>query len=135
MADQSLVDEKLKASVELVGKLMGAKLPLAAAFWERREEYGGWTLLLVPTSHLDELALIDKVSSLLIEKPFRSVFSLSDVFVDGRKIDQARALGAYIRDESYAGRQLGTIFTGGHYFEGVVPIYLAPELMKHIRVA
>jgi hypothetical protein len=135
MADQSLIESKLTASKELVRKLLDMKLPLAAAYWERREEYGGWIFLLVPASHLDDLGLIGEVSSLLIEKPFRSIFSLSDVFVDGHKIDRARALGAYIRDETYVGQQLDTIFTGGHYFEGVVPIYFAPELMTHVRVA
>ena len=135
MADQSLVESKLAASKELVKKVVDAKLPLAAAYWELREEHGGWIFLLVPASQSDELVMIDKVSSLLIEKPFRSVFSLSDVFVDSHKIDRSRALGAYIRGESYVGRQLDTTFTGGHYFESVVPVYFAPALLPHLRVA
>lgn len=135
MADSSLVESKLAASKELVQKILDAKLPLAAAYWERREEHGGWILLLVPTSVRDELDMIDKVSSLLIEKRFRSTFSLSDVFVDSHKIERARALGAYIRAESYAGQQIDTTFTGGHYFESVVPLYFAPALLPHLRVA
>jgi len=135
MAEQSLVDSKLTASKELVRRVLDARLPLAAAYWEQREEYGGWILLLVPTSRGDELTMIDKVSSLLIEKPFRSAFSLSDVFVNSHEINRARALGAYIRDESSFGQRLDTTFTGGHYFESVVPLYFAPELLTHLRVA
>jgi hypothetical protein len=135
MAEQSLVESKLSASKELVRKIVDAKLPLAAAYWERREEYGGWILLLVPASYHDELQMIDKVSSLLVESPFRSIFSLSDVFVDGHKIEPARALGAYIRSESNIGRLIETTFTGGHYFESAIPLYFAPELLTHLRVA
>jgi hypothetical protein len=135
MADQSLVAGKLTASEELVRTALDPKLPLAAAYWERREEHNSWIFLVVPMSHRDELAMIGKVSSLLGEKPFRSVFSLSDVFVDAHQIDRARALGAYIRDASYVGRQLDTIFTGGHYFESVVPVYFAPALLPHLQVA
>jgi hypothetical protein len=131
MADQSLVEGKLSSSKELVKRIPDVWLPLAAAYWERREDYGGW-ILLAPKSQGDELTMIDSASSLLIEKPFRSVFSLSDVFVDGHKIDQARAPGAYFRSDSYIGGQLDTTFTGGHYFEGVVPVYFAPELLPHL---
>jgi hypothetical protein len=134
MADQSLVESKFVASKSLTARLVDEHFPLAAAYWERREERGGWILLLVPKSFEHERSLIDIVSSLLIEKPFRSVFSLSDVFVESRMIDRARALGAYIRDEDYVGRPIDTTFTGGHYFESVVPIYFAPQLLKHVRV-
>ena len=135
MADQSLVTTKFAASKDLVGIIREASLPIAAAYWEKREEYGGWRLLLVPTSQREELPVISKVSSVLREKPFRSVFSLTDVFVDSRELERARALGAYIRDESSIDQQLETTFTGGHYFESVVPIYFAPSLLINVRVA
>lgn len=135
MADQSLVESKIAVSKELVQRIRNDRLPLAAAYWERREEYGGWIFLLVPTSFRGELDTISKVSSLLAEGPFRSTFTLSDVFVDSHKIEQAHALGAYIRDEAYYGQRIDTTFTGGHYFEGVVPIYFAPELLPNVKVA
>jgi hypothetical protein len=135
MADQSLVDSKIEASKELVQKLLAAKLPLAAAYWDWREERGGWILFLVPRSSRDDRKLIDEVSSLLVQRPFRTIFSLSDIFVDRLQIDRARAIGAYIRTEPYVGRRIDTTFTGGHYFEGVVPIYIAPDLLTHLRVA
>jgi hypothetical protein len=135
MADQSLVERKLAASKSLTSRLVDDRFPLAAAYWELREERGGWVFLLIPSSYQNERSLIDRVSSLLIEKPFRSVFSLSDVFVEGHMIDRARALGAYIRDEDYVGRPIETTFTGGHYFEGVVPVYFAAPLLSHVQVA
>lgn len=135
MADQALVESKLAASNELVKKVVESNLPLAAAYWEWREEYGGWILLLVPKSYRDEAGFIDKVSSLLLGAPFRSIFSLSDVFVDSHKIERARALGSYIRTDSSFGQRIDKTFTGGHYFEGAVPIYFAPELSPNLRVA
>ena len=74
-------------------------------------------------------------SALLVEAPYRSVFSVSDPVVDGRQIERARALGAYIRVEPYIGRHIDATFTGGHYFEDVVPVYFAPELLTRLRVA
>ena len=135
MADQSLVESKLVASKSLTSQLVGERFPLAAAYWERREERGGWVFLLIPNSYQYERSLIDRVSSLLVGKPYRSIFSLSDVFVESQMIERARALGAYIRDEDYVGRPIDTTFTGGHYFESVVPVYFAPQLLKHVRVA
>jgi hypothetical protein len=135
MADQSLVESKLAASKSLTSQLVEGQFPLAAAYWERREERGGWVFLLIPNSYQYERSLIDRVSSLLVGKPFRSIFSISDVFVESQMIERARALGAYIRDEDYIGRPIDTTFTGGHYFESVVPVYFAPSLLKHVRVA
>jgi hypothetical protein len=135
MADQSLVESKLAASKLLTSQLVSERVSLAAAYWERREERGGWVFLLIPNSYQYERALIDRVSSLLVGKPFRSAFSLSDVFVESQMIERARALGAYIRDEDYVGRPIDTTFTGGHYFESVVPVYFAAPLLKHVRVA
>ncbi len=91
--------------------------------------------MLVPTSPEEEGRLIKEATALLVESPYRSVFSLSDPAVDSRQIDRARALGAYIRVAPYIGRRIDTTFTGGQYFESVVPVYLAPELMTHLRVA
>ena len=51
------------------------------------------------------------------------------------KLERARALGSYIRIDPYIGRRIDTTFTGGQYFESVIPVYLAPELMPHLRVA
>jgi hypothetical protein len=72
---------------------------------------------------------------LLVEAPYSSAFSLSDPAVDARQVERARALGAYIRVKPYVGRRIDTTFTGGQYFESVVPVYLASELMTHLRVA
>jgi hypothetical protein len=63
------------------------------------------------------------------------VFSISDPSVDSRQIKRARALGAYIRVEPFIGRRIDDTVTGGEYFESVVPIYLAPELITHLHVA
>jgi hypothetical protein len=135
MAAESLTEAKLEASKQLARQLIERGAPLFAAYWEFREEVDRWTLVLVPASPNDERRLIGEATKLLIEPPYRSVFSLSDPAVDSRQIERAKALGAYIRVEPYIGRRIDTTFTGGQYFESVVPIYLAPELMTHLRVA
>jgi hypothetical protein len=135
MATESLTDSKLEGSKQLARELIGQGAPLLAAYWEFREEVDRWTLVLVPTSPDEERRLIKEATTRLVEAPYRSVFSLSDPAVDSRQIDRARALGAYIRVEPYIGRRIDTTFTGGQYFESVVPVYLAPELMTHLRVA
>jgi hypothetical protein len=63
----------------------------------------------------------------LVQSPYRSVFSLSDPAVDAQS-DRAKALASYLRSPSSIGRQIDTLFTGGEYFESVVPLYFAPEL-------
>jgi hypothetical protein len=119
----------------LAEELIGRGSPLLAVYWEFREEEGRWTLMLVPTSPEEERRLIREATALLVESPYRATLSLFDPSVDSRQIDRARALGAYIRVEPYIGRRIDTTFTGGQYFESVVPVYLAPELMTHLRVA
>jgi len=135
MVTETLGDRKVETSERLAKELIGRGNPLLAAYWEFREEEGRWTLMLVPTSPEEERRLIKEATTLLVESPYRSVFSLSDSAIDSRQIDRARALGAYIRVEPYIGRRIDTTFTGGQYFESVVPVYLAPELMTHLRVA
>lgn len=135
MAAESLIDTKLEGSKQLARELIARGAPLLAAYWEFREEVDRWTLVLVPTSPDEERRLIKEATALLIEAPYRSAFSLSDPAVDSRQIGRARALGAYFRVEPYIGRRIDTTFTGGEYFESVVPVYLAPELMTHLRVA
>jgi hypothetical protein len=51
-----------------------------------------------------------------------------DVVVDGRQVERARALAAYIRRPEDMGRRFDTTFTGGQYFEGVIVVYVAPQL-------
>lgn len=135
MAAESLVESKIELSKRLVSDLIKRKAPLLAAFWEFREDADRWTLLLVPTSPNEERRLIGLATDLLVENPYRSVFSLSDPEVDSHQISRARALGAYIRVKPYEGRRIDTTFTDGQYFESVIPLFFAPELMKHVRVA
>jgi hypothetical protein len=135
MAAESLIQSKLEASKELAKQLISQGAPLLAAYWEFREEVDRWTLVLVPRSPEDERGLINEAVIRLGEMPYRSVFSISDPAIDSRQIDRARALGAYIRVEPYIGRRIDTTFTGRQYFESVIPVYLAPELMTHLHVA
>lgn len=135
MAAESLMESKIEASKQLVRQLIEGGAPLFAAYWEFREEVDRWTLFLVPESESDERRLIKQATGLLIELPYRSIFSISDPAIDSRQILRARALGAYIRIDPYIGRRIDMTFTGGQYFESVVPIYLAPELMTHLHVA
>jgi hypothetical protein len=135
MAAESLVDRKFDASVDLAKKLLDQEAPLLAAFWDYDSDWERWKLVLVPKSSSDERRLVEQASTLLIEQPYRVAFSLSDPTVDSHQIERPRALGAYIRIEPYVGRRFDTTFTGRQYFESVVPVYLAPELMTHFHVA
>ncbi len=131
MAKESLVDRKFDASTNLAKELAARHAPLLAAFWDYDNDWDRWKLVLVPRSLSEERRLVDIASNLLIEPPYRSVFSMSDPVVDFQ-IDRARALGDYIRIEPYVGRRFDTTFTSGQYFESVIPVYLAPELMTHL---
>lgn len=133
MAAESIVDSKLDASKRLAAQLIERGAPLLAAYWEFRDEVDRWTLVLVPATPGDERRLIESATDLLVGQPFRSVFSISDPSVDSRQIKRAQALGAYIRVEPFVGRRIDTTFTGGEYFESVVPVYLAPELTTHLH--
>jgi hypothetical protein len=135
MVTEALEDRKIEASERLAKELVGRGSPMLAAYWEFREDEGRWTLMLVPTSVEEERRLIKEATALVVESSDRSAFSLFDLAIDSRQIGRARALGAYIRVKPYVGRRIDTTFTGGEYFESVVPVYLAPELMTHLRVA
>jgi hypothetical protein len=135
MVTETLGDRKVEASERLAKELIRRGSPLLAAYWEFREEADRWTLMLVPTAPEQERRLIKDATDLLVEKPYSAVFSLSDPAIDSRQIERAKALGAYIRVEPYIGRRIDTTFTGRQYFESVVPVYLAPELMTHLHVA
>lgn len=130
MAERSLVERKLDVSRELISRLLAERAPLLAAYWELPPESDHWIFYLVPTSTEVERKLVESTSKIMITTPFRSVFSLSDVFVDAQQITRARALGSYLRSSEDLGRQFDTTFTGGQYFEGVVVLYIAPELRK-----
>lgn len=135
MAAESVVGSKLDTSKELAAQLIRDGAPLLAAYWEFREELDRWRLVLIPTSPKDEKSLIKAATDLLVKPPFRSVFSISDSSVDSRHIKRAKALGAYIRVEPFIGRRIDNTFTGGEYFESVVPIYLNKALITHLDVA
>lgn len=135
MAAESIVESKLDASKQLAKRLIEQGVALLAAYWEFHEELDRWTLVLVPASPSDEMSLIKAATDLLIEPPYRSIFSISEPTVDSRQIKRARALGAYIRVKPFVGRRIDNTFTGGEFFESVVPVYLAPELMTHLHVA
>jgi hypothetical protein len=135
MVTEALGDRKIDASEELAQQLIRRGSPLLAAYWEFREELGGWRLVLVPTAAEEERRLAKEATDLLVEAPYRSTLSLFDSTIDSRQIDRAKALGAYIRTEPYIGQRFDTTFTGHQYFESVIPIYLAPELMTHFHVA
>jgi hypothetical protein len=135
MAADAITGVKLDASHQLAKRLIERGAPLLAAYWEFREELDRWTLVLVPASSSDEILLIKEATDLLVESPFRSAFSISEPSVDSRQIKRARALSAYIRIEPFVDRRIDDTFTGGEYFESVVPIYLDPKLMTHLHVA
>jgi hypothetical protein len=135
MVTEALGDRKVEASERLAKDLIGRGSPLLAAYWEFREDDGRWTLMLVPKSPKEERQLIREATALLVEDPYRSTFSIFDAAIDGRQIERARALGAYIRVEPYVGRRIDKTFTGRQYFESVVPVYFSPELMTHLHVA
>lgn len=128
MADRTLVERKLKISKQLVGQLNSDGAPLIAAYWEWGQEKDRWVFYLVPTSTKTEGELVRAASKIMVTQPYRTVFSLSDVYVDASQIERARAIGAYIRSADDLGRQFDTTFTGGQYFESVIVLYVAPEL-------
>lgn len=130
MAERSLVERKLAVSRELISQLRADHTPLLAAYWELSSEREGWVFYLVPKSIDLESQLIDAASRIMITAPYRSVFSLADVFVDAHQIARARAIGSYLRSPEDLGKQFDTTFTGGQYFESVIVLYLAPELQK-----
>lgn len=130
MAERSLVERKLTVSRELVSQLIADRAPLLAAYWELSEEREGWVFYLVPKSIELQARLIDATSRIMIAAPYRSVFSLSDVYVDAHQIARARAIASYLRSPDDLGRQFDTTFTGGQYFESVIVLYVAPELKK-----
>jgi hypothetical protein len=135
VVDQSLIDSKINASKRLIDQLHPINAPLLAAYWEWSSDLGRWTLFLVPKSVSDERILVDQAAAKLIETPFRSIFSLSDIVVDSKQIQRARALGQYIRVPRDLGRRIDTTFTGGFYFDGVVVLYVAPEIARQHSVA
>jgi hypothetical protein len=135
MAERALVEKKLEASFELANRLAQLRAPLLAAYWELAEESGSWDLQLVPTSRDEEMALIKVATEVLVEPPYRSVFSLLDISVDARQIERARAIAAYMRRPEDIGSRFDTTFTGGEYFEAFIVVYLAPELQRHLSVA
>jgi hypothetical protein len=130
MAERSLVERKLEVSRQLTGQLKADRAPLLAAYWEFTPEKDRWIFYLVPKSNEAERELVAAASKIMITPPYRSVFSLSDVFVDAHQIARARAIGSYLRSPEDLGRQFDTTFTGGHYFESVIVLYIAPELHK-----
>ena len=131
MAERSLVERKFEVSRSLIEQLKADRAPLLAAYWELPPEQDRWILYLVPKSVDAEGKLIEAVSKIMIAAPYRSVFSLSDVYVDAHQITRARAIGSYLRSPDDLGRQFDTTFTGGEYFESVVVVYVAPELQTH----
>ncbi len=135
MAERTLVADKIKASFDLASRLVEEGAPLLAAFWDWHSEADRWQLVLVPKSSGDERRLTSAATAVLISSPFRSMFSISDVAVDGRKRDRARALAEYVRRPEDIGRQFETTFTAGQYFEAVILIYKAPELARRVHVA
>jgi hypothetical protein len=130
MVERSLVERKLEVSRDLVSQLRADRAPLLAAYWELPPERDRWIFYLVPKSTEVEGKLVDAASKIMITSPYRSVFSMSDVYVDAHQIARARAIGSYLRSPEDLGRQFDTTFTGGHYFESVIVLYIAPELQK-----
>lgn len=130
MAERSLVERKLEVSRQLTRRLNDVGAPLLAAYWEWAAEKDRWIFYLVPKGAAEERDLVYKASSVMIEQPYRSVFSLSDVFVDAHQIERARAIAAYLRSSEDIERQFDTTFTGGHYFDSVIVVYVARELQK-----
>ena len=130
MAERALVERKLAVSQELISQLEADHAPLLAAYWELSSEREGWVFYLVPKSIELQSQLIDATSRITRTAPYRSVFSLSDVYVDAHQIARARAIAAYLRSPENLGRQFDTTFTGGQYFESVIVLYIAPELQQ-----
>ena len=135
MAAESIVSSKFDASRQFAERLLERGASLLAAYWEFHEDRDRWSLVLVPASSNFERSLISQATSLVFEPSFRPVLSIFELSVDSLQIKRARALGAYIRVEPFVGRRINNTFTGGEFFESVVPVYLAPELMTHLHVA
>jgi hypothetical protein len=132
MTIEALIDPRREASKRLVTDLLARRAPLLASYWEFREEVDRWTLILVPESPETERDLLTKAVDLMVQPPYRTAFSISDPSVDSRQMSRAKALGAYIRMDPYVGRRIDTTFTGGEYFDSVVPVYFKPDIMTHL---
>ena len=130
MAERSLVERKLDVSKHLIERLKADRAPLLAAYWELPSEKDRWIFYLVPKSIEAEGKLVEATSKVMVTSPYRSVFSLSDVYVDANQIARARAIGSYLRSSEDLGRQFDTTFTGGQYFESVIVLYIARELQE-----
>jgi hypothetical protein len=130
MVERSLVERKLEVSRQLTEQLVAAGAPLLAAYSELDPERGRWVFYLVPKSISDQGELINATSKITLTQPYRTVFSLVDVYVDASQIERARAIGSYLDAEEDLGRQFDTTFTGGQYFESVIMLYIAPDLQK-----
>jgi hypothetical protein len=131
MVERTLVESKIEASKGLAGKLAEKNLPLLAAYWDWSEDKDRWTFYLVPRSNTDERKLVNEASEYLVGKPYRSVFSLLDVIVDSQQIGRAKALAAYIRNQGDLGKQFDSTFTGGQFFESVIPVFIASDLASN----
>jgi hypothetical protein len=130
VVDRPLVERKIEASRQLIGQLTAGRAPLLAAYWELPPEHDHWIFYLVPKSIEVEKELTEAASKIMVTVPYRSIFSLSDVYVDAHQIARTRAIGSYLRSPEDLGRQFDTTFTGGHYFESVMVLYIAPELQR-----
>jgi hypothetical protein len=130
MAERSLVERKLELSRKLIDQLRDDQAPLLVAYWELPPERDRWIFYLVPKSPEMESKLVRATSEIMITSPYRSVFSLSDVYVDAHQISRARAIASYLQSSEDLGRQFDTTFTGGEYFESVIVLYVDPELRK-----
>src|SRR5258707_14096790 len=110
MVTEALGDRKIDASEALAQELMRRGSPLLAAYWEFREELGGWGLVLVPTAAEEEPRLLKEATDLLVETPYRSTLSLFDPAIDTRQVDRAKALAACSRVHPYSGPRFATTF-------------------------
>jgi hypothetical protein len=77
MADQSLVDQKLRMSFELAARLAALGAPLLAAYWEWRGEKEYWELFLVPKSAAEQRELINIATEVLLDPPTVRCFRFS----------------------------------------------------------
>ena len=130
MAERSLVERKVEVSRELIAQLRANQAPLLAAYWELPAERDRWVFYLVPKSPDTENKLVRATSNIMITSPYRTVFSLSDVYVDANQITRARAIASYLRSSEDFGRQFDTTFTKGEYFESIIVLYVDPDLQR-----
>jgi hypothetical protein len=128
MADRRLNPTKIDASDKLTKALVSQNSPVSAAYWEYQEERGGWVFFLIAPSEAEGFTLVRDAATFLVEAPYRNVFSLSDVIIDARQIDRAKALANYLNQRAIFGTQVSTTFTGGHYFEEIIVVYFSPAL-------